>query len=275
MSVRVETYAKINLNLRVYPPVPSGLHPLCSIFQRVSLSDILHITQLPSLGFVLETDHPSLQEAKSNLLWQIYHDFCDKIPFGLSVFLEKRIPVGGGLGGGSSNAAGFLQYLNKACEWGLSVSEQMTLGARYGSDVPYFFLGGTALVQKTGEAVMPWPTYSGAFLLCNPGIAISTAQVFHEFDQTQPGCHIPPEMLISQWRNRLDIGHNDLAAVVLKYPVYRALERVLMLLKKTFFLSGSGATVFVPVATIEEATQLAAVVAVALPDWWVCPVTAI
>ncbi len=272
----VTTFAKLNLVLKVFKPeVPGGLHPLCSVFQTISLSDQLLIAHTETSGLVLETDHPALQDLSENLLSKIYTDFHTKIPFGLQVRLVKNIPIGGGLGGGSGNAAGFLAYLNHACGWGWSQAELIRQGMRYGSDVPFFFEGGTALVQGFGEKVSPWgPPYTGFFVLANPGIHVATPGVFRAFDAAGLGGQVQDMSLF--WGDALPLGENDLAEVVFQqYPVYQDLQRYLLPFGHHFFLSGSGATVFIPVADEAAQMMLVAQLAEVLPDWWFAPVSAV
>lgn len=270
------TYAKLNLVLKVFlSERPGALHPLCSVFQTISLSDQLHIVHTRQPGWVLETDHPGLQDPSGNLLTKIYTDFQAEIPFGMHVRLVKNIPIGGGLGGGSGNAAGFLAYLNLACGWGFSQAELMGYGMRYGSDVPFFFEGGTALVQGFGEQVLAWQKpYSGYFVLANPGIHVATPGVFRAFDAQ--GLGTPVQDFVQQWQSGFPLGDNDLASVVFQdYPIYRELGHCLQPLGYRFFLSGSGATVFIPVADEAAQRMLVTQLAAALPDWWVAPVSTV
>ncbi len=272
----ITTFAKLNLVLNVFQPeIPGGLHPIASIFQTVSLSDQLLITHTQTPGLVLETDHPDLQNPAENLLAKIYTDFQADIPFGLEIRLIKNIPIGGGLGGGSGNAAGFLAYLNQICGWGWSPEVLIRHGMRYGSDVPFFFVGGTALVQGVGERLSDWrPPYRGYFVLANPGIQVATQAVFRAFDAV--GLGGATQDLSTTWREGLPLGNNDLAAVVFQaYPVYQDLDQMLRPLGYRFFLSGSGATVFIPVETLAEQATLLTQLSEGLPAWWYAPVATV
>jgi len=263
------TFAKLNLVLKVFrPEFPGGLHPIASLFQTISLADQLAISTCETPSFFLETNHPDLQDSSQNLLAKIYEDFRSEIPFGLHVRLVKNIPIGGGLGGGSGNAAGFLAYLNHACQWEWSLAELVRVGLRYGSDVPFFFMGGTVLVQGVGEQLSDWrPAYGGHFVLANPGVHIGTPGVFRAFDGLGLGAAADDPS--SDWHTQLPLGENDLSSVVFsQYPIYQELVKVLGALSYDFYLSGSGATVFIPVADGESAKRLSATLSEALPDWW-------
>jgi len=268
-KVTVTTFAKLNLILKVFrPEVPGGLHPIASLFQTVSLADQLYIEKSDLRALFLETNHPELQDSAHNLLSKIYDDFKAEIPFGLRVRLEKNIPIGGGLGGGSGNAAGFLAYLNQACQWGWSLEDLIRVGLRYGSDVPFFFMGGTALVQGVGEQLTEWhPAYQGYFVLANPGVHIGTPGVFRAFDRL--GLGVPAYDPFVAWQESLFLGENDLAPVVFfEYPIYQELGTVLDGLAYDFYLSGSGATVLIPVANEKSAKLLLEMLSEALPTWW-------
>ena len=114
----VRTFAKVNLSLLVYPPNDQGMHPIYSIFQNISLFDELEITE--SNTFQITCSNPNVPTNNLNLLSKIYSHFKNTLSTGFKIHLKKNIPMGGGLGGGSSNAAGFLQYLNKSQNWNFS-----------------------------------------------------------------------------------------------------------------------------------------------------------
>ena len=107
----LKSYAKLNLYLKVFLPRPNGLHPIRSLFQTISLHDTLTIKKTDSNILKIRSNNHALE--RDNLLYDIYNAYKDDIPFGMELNLNKRIPLGGGLGGGSSNAACFLSYLNK------------------------------------------------------------------------------------------------------------------------------------------------------------------
>ncbi|MBM4451741.1 MAG: 4-(cytidine 5'-diphospho)-2-C-methyl-D-erythritol kinase [Chloroflexi bacterium] len=146
--------AKINLVLEVLGKRNDGYHEIRSLMQTVSLCDVLSFKLAE--GVSLECDQPSLQN-KDNLVLraaELLREAC-ACSKGVNIKLEKRIPHGSGLGGGSSDAAVTLLALNKLWALELSLSELVALGIRLGSDVPFFFHRGTALVEGRGERVTP------------------------------------------------------------------------------------------------------------------------
>jgi 4-diphosphocytidyl-2-C-methyl-D-erythritol kinase len=159
--------AKINLVLEVLAKRKDGYHEIRSLMQTVSLCDVLSFELAEEIS--LECTEPSLQTsdnlvAKAAELLKEVTD-CQK---GVKIRLEKRIPMGAGLGGGSSDAATTLLALNQLWELGLAISDLAQLAARLGSDVPFFIYKGTALVEGRGEKVTPLPSVTGWFVLLVP-----------------------------------------------------------------------------------------------------------
>ena len=177
--------AKLNLSLLVYPPISTGYHPIYSIFQPISLGDMLEIQWLSTPGFQLElvSDFDAQIEVDSNILTRIYRRFSDRIPVGVSLRLIKHIPVGGGLGGGSTNAASFLTVLNQYFLH-LSPSELASIALDFGSDIPFFLTSGTALVTGIGEQVtlLPDAPFS-AYILIIPPFSILSKTIYQALDQ--------------------------------------------------------------------------------------------
>lgn len=160
----VLTPAKINLFLNIRPRRADGFHEICSVMQAVQLWDRLDVEpcedEEPELHF--SCNLPALeQDPESNLVVRAYRLFWKEAglpPLGLKVHLEKDIPMQAGLGGGSSDAAAILVLLNHLSHAGLSPTRLRAVGAKIGSDVPFFIQGGLALVGGRGEIVEPMPT---------------------------------------------------------------------------------------------------------------------
>ena len=240
------TYAKLNLSLFVYPKSSTGYHPIHGIFQSISLFDTLtiHINphkkefKLTSTDLVLPTD-------ERNVLRNVYDRFSSQIPIGLHVSLEKRIPLGSGMGGASSNAAAFLSFLNGILGWKKTTSQLMRIAKSFGADIPFFFSGGRALVQGIGEKIRPLPPGPfEAFLLIHPGFSSSTPAAFRLFDaQGPPFLRRPLAKSI-----QAGIGPNELKPAVFKaYPVLSKIEeKINSEYRKTVYMSGSGTTLFLP-----------------------------
>jgi 4-diphosphocytidyl-2-C-methyl-D-erythritol kinase len=159
----VQTPAKVNLFLNIRPRRPDGYHEISSVMQAVRLCDQLDISPRKDgkPGLLFTCNVPQFeQDAENNLVVKAYRLFWRETglpPLGLHVHLTKEIPAQAGLGGGSSDAAAMLVVLNHLAHAGLSEEQLRTLGAKLGSDVPFFIAGGSALVSGRGEIVQPLP----------------------------------------------------------------------------------------------------------------------
>ncbi len=172
--------AKINLTLEVLGRRPDGYHDLRSLVIGVDLSDRVSCRITPQSGVVLHCNDPALCN-DDNLAVQAARTLahrCAREP-SVSIDLRKRIPVGAGLGGGSSDAATTLRLCNELWQTDLNDRELAALGAEIGSDVPLFFSLPAAFMEGRGELVSPvTPRWSGWVLLVYPGLSISTGEVY-------------------------------------------------------------------------------------------------
>ncbi|MBI1951719.1 MAG: 4-(cytidine 5'-diphospho)-2-C-methyl-D-erythritol kinase [Acidobacteria bacterium] len=179
--IAVRAHAKINLNLRITGRRPDGYHLIESAIQSISLHDTLTLERTAH-GILLEVDVPDVPRGPENLVWKAAAAFLDRPaggPRGVRIRLEKRIPSGAGLGGGSSDAAAALVGLARLCGFAASDPDLTDLAASIGSDVPYFLTGGTALVTGTGTEVHPLADLSGyEVLIVFPGVPVSTREVY-------------------------------------------------------------------------------------------------
>jgi len=173
-------YAKINLTLDVLGRRADGYHALASVMQTVSLADTLAFQALPDGQTEFFCDVPALNGTE-NLVYRGAQALraatgCQR---GVRIDLRKQTPMQGGLGGGSSDAASVLLALNAAWGLGLSQDRLLELAAGLGSDVPFFMLGGTTLVEGRGERVTPLPDLPGVWVvLLKPSVAVSTPAAF-------------------------------------------------------------------------------------------------
>jgi len=182
-ALTYRAYAKINLSLEVLGKRPDGYHNLATVMQTIGLYDQLHIAPAPDLEF--DCNLPDLVE-ENNLVWRAAIQLFDKLPahnkMGANIVLEKAIPVAGGLGGGSSDAASTLLALNDLWDLSLSQDELVEEAARLGSDVPFFIYGGTMLAEGRGEELSQLPPLKPAWVvLLNPGLEMpfdKTSQLY-------------------------------------------------------------------------------------------------
>lgn len=184
-SLRVRSYAKINLGLEVLRLREDGYHELRTLFQSIDLHDdlTLHLTRTGRIR--VSCDHPGVPGDESNLAWRAARDVLTwaKRAEGVEISIVKRIPVAGGLGGGSSNAAAVLLALDRALRLGLGPAGLHPLARRLGADVPYFLWGGTALGLARGDEVYPLARQLRAcVVLVDPERPVSTAAVFRRLD---------------------------------------------------------------------------------------------
>ncbi len=237
--------AKLNLFLHITGRRADGYHQLQSVFQFLDYGDELSFT-LRDDGEVLRTSDlpgvPSEQDLvvrAAKLLLQYTN--CSQ---GVEIEVEKRLPMGGGLGGGSSNAATTLVALNELCELGCSIDELATLGLQLGADVPVFVRGHVAWAEGVGEQLTPLEGEQAPpepwYLVIEPACSVATAVVFNAPDLTRD-CHpiTIPHFLAGQ-------GINVCEAVVKKrFPlVANALDFLLKYAPAR--MSGTGACVFAP-----------------------------
>ena len=195
-------FAKVNLTLDVLDKREDGYHNLRSIMQTVSLHDDVHVTvgcegwQIHCYREVLPPDADEntepelvtcgLPQDRKNLAWKAAEAFYARIgkkPEGLEIFINKRIPLEAGLGGGSADAAAVLRALNRAYDSPLSIPALCELGAQVGSDVPFCVMGGTALVEGKGELLTRLPPAPEFFVvICKPDFSVSTPELYQGLD---------------------------------------------------------------------------------------------
>jgi 4-diphosphocytidyl-2-C-methyl-D-erythritol kinase len=177
--------AKLNLDLRVGRRDASGYHPLASWFCTVGLFDSLTIRRIDSPGARLSCDDPSLPTGETNLVVRAADVLLSRYAqgAGLDIELRKRIPAGGGVGGGSSDAARTLLGVTKLLALDLPLRQLHAIAAELGSDVPFFLYGGSRFCTGRGEVVSeapsPLPRWA---LLIFPGLALPTRDVYQKFD---------------------------------------------------------------------------------------------
>ncbi len=178
-SVRVSALAKINLELRVLGKMADGYHELRTIFQTVSLADRLEIAFTPGRTSAIELAESdpipdNLVERAARLILE-----AGETPGTVAIRLRKRIPLGAGLGGGSSDAAAVLLALPVLTGSALEIAQLLELGRQLGSDVPYFLLGGTVAAIGRGTELFPLPDAPARRgVLVAPDLHVSTADAY-------------------------------------------------------------------------------------------------
>ncbi len=179
-KITLRSYAKINLGLHILGKREDGYHEIRTIFQSIDLHDRIEIERTREAGIKLECSSPEL-DGPNNLVWKAAQKMVDllEVQSGLKIRLEKRIPPGAGLGGGSSNAATTLIGLQRLLEIELTRQQLFELGGCLGSDVPYFLVGGTALGVGRGSEVYPLEERDEKhILLAIPPFAVPTPNAY-------------------------------------------------------------------------------------------------
>lgn len=180
-EIVIESYGKINLGLDVLHKREDGYHEIKTIMQQISLSDTLTLREMKD-DIALGSNNNDLPMDSSNLVYKAWKAIQRRtgINRGIEINIHKRIPIAAGLAGGSTNASAVLKGLNELWGLGLKEEELKNIGVEIGADVPYCIMGGTALAKGIGEKLTKLRAFKDKnLLLINPGIGISTAQVYN------------------------------------------------------------------------------------------------
>lgn len=250
--VRVRSLAKINLDLRVLNRRSDGYHDLRTIFQTVSLADTIDIECRPGRTRIDINSNfnisPNIIEKAADAILEI-----TKKTARIGFVLQKRIPLGGGLGGGSSNAAAVLLALPALLGKPLSMEKRMEIAASLGSDVPFFLIGGTAVGIGRGTELYPLPELpSLPALLITPGIHVSTPDAYRALNRPQAESHAPARFQEAARhvaeRDPPEAWNveNDFEPVVFRQHSHLELikGKLLKLGARPALMSGSGSTMF-------------------------------
>ncbi|MCF7804160.1 MAG: 4-(cytidine 5'-diphospho)-2-C-methyl-D-erythritol kinase [Candidatus Marinimicrobia bacterium] len=180
-ALRLRSNAKINLGLRITGRRDDGYHLIETIFQEVDFGDSLFFEKTESPGFEIITEHQGLPTDQSNLCYKAFELLRDRFPGidNVRLTVDKRIPMGSGLGGGSSNAATTLIGLAKLFDLDIAPTDLTSLAVQVGADVPFFLYGGAARASGIGEEIEPLTTSLGSpVVIVVPDIHISTGWAY-------------------------------------------------------------------------------------------------
>lgn len=274
--VRVRSLAKINLDLRVGERRPDGFHELRTIFQTISLADSLEIEYARGRTRI---DIKSDLNIPDNIIERTAHMVLQatRRTGRIEFVLRKRIPMGGGLGGGSSNAAAVLMALPAVLGKALPLEKLMELASELGSDVPFFLLGGTAAGVGRGTELYPLPDFPKRFaLLLAPAVHVSTAGAYRALGRKKASgpAMAPLDFLSVAW-GASEACMNDFESVV--FSLHPQLESIKKKLRKLgarpALMSGSGSCVFGVFESREKRDRAAVSFRAHLPGHQVHPVT--
>jgi len=257
--------AKLNLFLHVVGRRPDGYHLLQSVFQLIDRSDTLHFDLRSDERIVRTTDVPGVPEEQDLIVRALralqaeYQRRHGRLPPGIAVAVEKCLPMGGGLGGGSSDAATALMAANHLWQAGLTDAELIALGLPLGADIPFFLFGETAFAEGVGEALQAVPGPDCWYVVIEPGVSVPTVAIFTAPDLTRD----TKAITISDFSRRhveskdlIGFGKNDLQDVAARLfpPVAEAIEWLGGY--GAARMTGSGSCVFCAFSTEQEAEQV-------------------
>ncbi|MFY9114021.1 MAG: 4-(cytidine 5'-diphospho)-2-C-methyl-D-erythritol kinase, partial [Dethiobacteria bacterium] len=265
MHMIIDAPAKINLGLKVLYRRPDGYHEIETVMQQIGLSDYLLFQETPNKEINVYTRGYDIPQ-DDNLVYRAAIELRKKacINKGLNITLYKNIPVGAGLGGGSTDAAATLMALNRIWDLQASSNELMVIAAELGADVPFCLRGGTALARGRGEKLEPLPALPFFWLvLARPsGLTVSTGRAYGRLPHALPSGAANYDLL-SEYLNRGDRENilkwlardsiNMLEEVTLK-------DNILLGRLKSFFrglgllplMSGSGPVIYALTTSFKE-----------------------
>lgn len=254
-SISIRAHAKINWMLRVLGNRADGYHDLETIFQSISLADDITIESAESFSF--HCDDASLPSGEDNLAVKTYRRMQQEMPIPpVKIVLNKQIPSGGGLGGGSSNAAAVMRALLAFADRVPTAAQMASIALELGSDVPYFLVGGAAYGKGRGEMLTALPDPPAIpLLLLLPDERMSTPEAFRMLDERREKKEIEHHSsgADATFRTMLELGfeqagrlfENDFESVVFPSHPHFAVLRERLLSEGAFWarMSGSGSTI--------------------------------
>jgi 4-diphosphocytidyl-2-C-methyl-D-erythritol kinase len=258
----LECPAKVNLFLRVLAKESTGYHGIETLFCRVALHDTLEVTRTPS-GITLDVDGADVGPTEQNLAYRAADAVLAATGrrFGVALRLVKRIPAGGGLGGGSSDAAATLRAVNELANGAVPASELLQMAHRLGADVPFFLADAPlALAWGHGQRLLRLPALPPKpMLLLFPGAAVPTADAYRWVDAVRDtdgprGSVILDNAVLSSWSDIARLGGNDFEGAIFgRFPQVRAgFEALAGTHPFLCRMSGSGSTLFAVYRTDQD-----------------------
>lgn len=193
MTVNEKGYAKLNYSLDVHAKRPDGYHDLTMVMGSVSLWDDVTVSLHSDGRTYAICSLPWLPRDERNLAVRaarVFFDVLGEASLGAEIRIQKRVPVGAGMAGGSTDAAAVLRALNRLTGAKLSADQLRSLALAVGSDVPYCITGGMMLAKGRGEILTPLPELPGGWIvICKPSFSVSTAELFARIDRQRITAH--------------------------------------------------------------------------------------
>lgn len=252
--IELKALGKINLGLDVLGRRENGYHDVRMVMQTVYLYDQITIKKRRRSGIGIETNLYYLPVNENNLAYRAAKLLMDefRIEDGISIRLNKHIPVAAGMAGGSSNAAAVLFGMNRIFGLGLTMEELMKRGVTLGADVPYCIMRGTVLAEGIGEVLTPLAPMPKCFvLLAKPPVAVSTKLVYEKLDSQEIEKHPDIDGIIEGLEQQnlakitASMGNVLERVTALEYPVIDKIKNTMKTAGAlNAMMSGSGPTVF-------------------------------
>lgn len=253
-EISLKALAKINLGLDVVRRREDGYHEVRMVMQTINLYDRLDIIKKKEPGISIKTNISFLPVNENNLIYKAGKLLMDEfgITEGVSVKLNKRIPIAAGMAGGSTDAAAMMYGINKLFDLGLSRKALMERGVKIGADVPYCIMRGTALAEGIGEELTQLsPMVRCPILIAKPSISVSTKFVYQNLKLDENTVHPDIDKLVEDIKKKdlgkiaSDMGNVLETVTIPNYPVIAEIkERMLQSGAVNSMMSGSGPTVF-------------------------------
>ncbi|MCK5282255.1 MAG: 4-(cytidine 5'-diphospho)-2-C-methyl-D-erythritol kinase [Nanoarchaeota archaeon] len=240
--MKLRSYAKVNLTLDILGKRNDGYHELETVFQQIELYDDVELEEIDEDKILIECNVKEI-ENEDNLAYKAASLLKEKydVKKGIRIKIEKIIPIGAGLSGGSSNAAAVLKGLNSFWELGVDKKELISIGKELGMDVAFHILGGTCLGKGRGEILEKIKDLDKYHVIVvYPGFSINTKEAYSKLDYDKIGKEKSSERFVEEYDT--EYLHNDFEYSILeKYPEIRKLKEEI---GESALLSGSGSSVF-------------------------------
>jgi 4-diphosphocytidyl-2-C-methyl-D-erythritol kinase len=258
--MKVLSPAKINLMLRILGQRDDGYHLLQTYFQILDWGDYMEFTPSNTNNITIHGDFKDLEQ-QDNLIYKAAKLLkpYNKTKHGIDISIDKNIPQGSGLGGGSSNAGTTLRILNQIWQCNLSQQELQEMAIKLGADVPIFVLNQSAMATGVGENLTPYQIESYYFVLIFPNTSIATIDIFNSQNLDRKQSRIK----LCEINNKKSWNNACLEVVLNKYPEVNRIYRKVSALTPTF-MSGTGSTLFCCFSSKQKATQF---IQKNLSDW--------
>ena len=247
MKKELKSFAKINLGLEITGRRSDGFHTLKTIFQTVDIFDTITIKENHTGSINLSGDDKSVEWNKSNTIIKaftaIYKNY--DVNKGFDVFVEKRIPAGSGLGGGSSNAAVTLIFLNDYFKLDLKLEDLIAAGVKIGADVPFFLMGGTVMARGIGEKMTPLEDGEEKHVhIVVPAVYASTRLIFSRFNLTSEPIKSKIDTFVKSQNYKILENNLEKVTFALFPEVGIVKEKMRALDYDLVLMSGSGSAVY-------------------------------